>query len=177
MIVGFAGRGFSNFSGVGGLVCSVVRLTEFRFFGPRARPLVRCVNCFPSSISCSTVVLGSGADLLFTGTGLAAMVAIPPGGPFDNIVANAGLNRFTIESLSTNYLTGGVPLTALVVSFGGVGRDFCFTGSWDLTADSTDGFSGVSDFGNFFRGVGLSSSFLGVSTLVMALTVGSISFF
>src|SRR5271170_4890510 len=96
--VGFAGRGFSNFSGVGGLISGVVRLTEFRFFGPRARPLVRCVNCFPSSISSSTVALGSGADLLFTGRGRVGIPAIPPGGPLDNIVANAGLNRFTIES-------------------------------------------------------------------------------
>ena len=72
---------------------------------------------------------------------------------------------------------GGLPLTEDTGSFGGVGRDFCFTGSEDLTGDSTVGFSIVSDFGNFFLGVGLSSSFLGLSTLAIDLNVGSISFF
>ena len=68
-------------------------------------------------------------------------------------------------------------MTVETGSFGGVGRDFCFTGSGDLTDDSMGGFSIPSDFGNFFLGVGLSSSFLGLSTLATDLKVGSSSFF
>ena len=82
-----------------------------------------------------------------------------------------GISRSAIS------LNEGLPLTEDTGSFGGVGREFCFTGSEDLTGDSTVGFSIVSDFGNFFLGVGLSSSFLGLSTLAIDLNVGSISFF
>ena len=95
-MMGFGGRGLSIFTIGGASNFGSVRLTEFRFLGPLARPLVRWVNCFPSSISSSTVVLGSGADLLFTGTGRGV---IPPRGPLDNIVANVGLNRLTMVSL------------------------------------------------------------------------------
>ena len=71
----------------------MVRFSELRFLGPRALPFVRWVNCLPSSMS--FVRIGSGADALLMSTGRAAGAII--GGPFDSIVAKAGLKRLTIE--------------------------------------------------------------------------------
>ena len=71
-----------------------VRFTELRFFGPRARPFVRCVNCCGSLLA-SIGRLGSGADALFTGNGRTDIV----GGPLLKMDASPGLKRFTIDSM------------------------------------------------------------------------------
>jgi hypothetical protein len=73
-------------------------LTELRFLGPRARPFVRCVNCFGSSFV-SVGRLGSGAEALFTGNGRGDIIE----GPLLNTDARPGLKRFTIDSVINYY--------------------------------------------------------------------------
>jgi hypothetical protein len=55
--------GFDEKTSFGTTTSLGATLAGFRFLGPRARPLVRCVNSLPSAFSTgSTIPIGAGAD-------------------------------------------------------------------------------------------------------------------